>query len=153
VEIFTDGSCIGNPGPGGWAFLMKIKDAKNDQIINQKILGGGEPNTTNNQMELMAVIQSLEYLDKSLQLCSYIEITTDSMYLKNGITVWINDWKRNGWKTAKKKPVKNQDLWVRLDIAKTGKQINWIWIKGHSGHKENEMVNSIATKEAKKMCK
>ena len=133
VEIFTDGACRGNPGPGGWGVLLRYKD-------NEKQLKGAEAETTNNRMELMAAIVGLESLKRS----SRVQLTTDSTYVKNGINQWIHNWKKNGWKTAAKKPVKNVDLWQRLDKAITEHDISWAWVKGHSGHRENEIADQLA---------
>ena len=133
VEIFTDGACSGNPGPGGWGAVLRYKDT-------EKELSGGEPSTTNNRMELMAAIAALESLKRSVP----VRLTTDSTYVRDGITKWIHDWKRRGWKTAAKKPVKNQDLWQRLDAAASEHQVEWCWIKGHSGHPENERADQLA---------
>ena len=133
VEIFTDGACRGNPGPGGWAALLRSGS-------HEKMINGAEAETTNNRMELMAAIQGLEALTRS----SSVSLTTDSQYVKQGITGWINGWKRNGWKTAQKKPVKNQDLWQRLDAAINAHEVSWHWVKGHSGHEENERVDQAA---------
>ena len=135
VEIFTDGACRGNPGPGGWGVLLRVQD-------KEKTLHGGELETTNNRMELMAAIIGLESLNES---CS-VTLTTDSKYVMHGITDWIENWKKRGWKTAAKKPVKNEDLWRRLDQACDQHEINWQWVKGHSGHRENELVDALANK-------
>ncbi|MEX0922072.1 MAG: ribonuclease HI [Rhodovibrionaceae bacterium] len=133
VEVFTDGACSGNPGPGGWGALLRYGG-------REKELFGGEAKTTNNRMEMMAAIQALEALKRP----SRVEITTDSSYLRDGITKWIHGWKKNGWKTAAKKPVKNKDLWERLDRALKTHEIAWHWIKGHSGHPENERADALA---------
>ncbi len=135
VEIFTDGACRGNPGPGGWGVLLRYRG-------REKQLYGGERETTNNRMELLAVIQGLRALNRS----SKVRITTDSQYVKNGITAWIHNWKRNGWKTANKKPVKNDDLWRLLDREVGRHQVEWAWVKGHSGHPENELADRLANK-------
>ena len=135
VEIFTDGACRGNPGPGGWGALLRYGD-------NEKHLYGGELDTTNNRMELMAAISALESITRPCM----ISLTTDSVYVKNGITEWMKKWKRNGWKTANKKPVKNIDLWQRLDDAITSHEVEWHWVKGHSGHAENELADTLANK-------
>ncbi len=135
VEIFTDGACRGNPGPGGWGVLLRFQG-------KEKTLYGGETETTNNRMELMAAIIGLESLNES---CS-VTLTTDSKYVMHGITDWIENWKKRGWKTAAKKPVKNEDLWRRLDEARNQHEINWQWVKGHSGHRENELVDALANK-------
>ena len=133
VEIFTDGACRGNPGPGGWAALLRKGTA-------EKMISGAEEISTNNQMELMAAIQGLEQLKKSVR----VTLTTDSQYVRQGITQWIEGWKRNGWMTSQKKPVKNRELWQRLDAAVAEHQVEWLWVKGHSGHRENEMVDQAA---------
>ena len=133
VELFTDGACRGNPGPGGWGAVLRYNG-------NEKELFGGEPQTTNNRMELMAVISGLEALKRQ---CT-VDVVTDSQYVKNGITQWIHNWKRNGWRTANKKPVKNDDLWRRLDEAVARHQVRWHWVKGHSGHPENERADRLA---------
>ena len=133
VEIFTDGACRGNPGPGGWGVLLRFQG-------KEKTLYGGELETTNNRMELTAAIIGLESLNKPYS----VTLTTDSKYVMNGITDWIENWKKRGWKTAAKKPVKNEDLWRRLDKACSQHEINWQWVKGHSGHRENELVDALA---------
>ncbi|MEX0385625.1 ribonuclease HI [Spiribacter onubensis] len=135
VEIYTDGACRGNPGPGGWGVLMRCGDA-------EKTLHGGEHNTTNNRMELMAAIQALEALNRPCR----VELTTDSQYLRKGITEWMADWKRRGWKTAARKPVKNRDLWERLDALAQRHEIRWHWVRGHAGHDENEQVDDLANR-------
>jgi len=133
VEIFTDGACRGNPGPGGWAALLRYGDT-------EKVIKGAEADTTNNRMEMMAAIEALAALTRP----SRIALTTDSQYLRQGISDWLPRWKANGWRTAAKKPVKNQDLWERLDAVAVGHQLEWQWVKGHSGHPENELVDSAA---------
>ncbi len=133
IEIFTDGACSGNPGPGGWGVLIVIGE-------NEAELCGGEPATTNNRMEMMAVIKALEATDPKAP----VRLFTDSQYVKNGITVWINGWKKNGWKTAARKPVKNKDLWTELDVLVDGREIEWRWVKGHSGHPGNERADALA---------
>ncbi len=135
VEIFTDGACRGNPGPGGWGALLRYRD-------HQKELYGGEPHTTNNRMELMAAIRALESLNRP---CS-VRLTTDSVYVRSGITEWLPQWKKRGWKTAARKPVKNVDLWQRLDAAMQRHQVSWHWVKGHSGHAENERADQLANR-------
>ncbi len=140
VEIYTDGACKGNPGPGGWGALLRYGK-------HEKQLYGGERETTNNRMELLAVIEGL----RSLKRTSRVRITTDSQYVKNGITQWIHNWKKNGWKTAAKKPVKNADLWQRLDTEVAKHEISWHWVKGHSGHPENEMADSLANRGVEEM--
>lgn len=139
-ELFawTDGACSGNPGPGGWGVLMRAMDG--DIVVKERELSGGEADTTNNRMELMAAIAALEILTRNTKLT----ITTDSAYVKNGVTTWIHGWKRNGWKTADRKPVKNSDLWLRLDAAQTSHDVTWKWIKGHAGHAENEHADELA---------
>ena len=139
VEAFTDGACLGNPGPGGWGVLLRFGAA-------EKELSGGEAATTNNRMELMAAISALE----SLKRPTRVRLSTDSRYVMDGITKWIHGWKKNGWKTADKKPVKNADLWVRLDAAVRTHRIDWQWVKGHSGHMENDRVDEIARLAAEK---
>ncbi|WP_417589187.1 ribonuclease HI [Pararhodobacter oceanensis] len=138
VLAWTDGACSGNPGPGGWGVLMRAMDGAT--LLKERELQGGEADTTNNRMELMAAISALEALTRS----TAITITTDSAYVKNGVTGWIHGWKRNGWKTAAKKPVKNADLWQRLDAAQANHQVTWKWIKGHAGHAENERADELA---------
>ncbi len=133
VEIFTDGACRGNPGPGGWGALLRYNGVERE-------LYGYQPVSTNNQMELMAAIQALETLKRP---CDVI-LTTDSQYVRQGITEWLAGWKRKGWKTAAGKPVKNQELWQRLDTASAQHKIDWRWVKGHSGHAENERVDQLA---------
>ena len=133
VSIFTDGACSGNPGPGGWGAIL-VSGA------HEKELKGGEPHTTNNRMELMAAISALEALKRP---CA-IDLHTDSQYLRNGIMTWINGWKRNGWRTADKKPVKNIDLWQRLDAALARHAVHWHWVKGHDGDVRNERADELA---------
>ena len=133
VEIFTDGACSGNPGPGGWGVLLRWNGT-------EKELKGGEPETTNNRMELMAAIQALETLKRGVEADLY----TDSTYVQKGITEWIHAWKKRGWKTAAKKPVKNEDLWRRLDDALSRHDVRWHWVKGHAGHSENERADELA---------
>jgi ribonuclease HI len=133
VEIFSDGACRGNPGPGGWGALLRYKDT-------EKVLSGAEELTTNNRMELMAAIRALESLSRPCQ----VVLTTDSEYVLRGITEWLPGWKRRGWRTADKKPVKNEDLWRRLEEAASSHQVEWRWVRGHSGHVENERVDRLA---------
>ena len=133
VDIFTDGACRGNPGPGGWAALLRYADT-------EKMFSGAQEQTTNNRMELMAAIEGLEQLKKPMD----VVLTTDSQYVKDGITKWIDGWKKKGWITSQKKPVKNVDLWKRLDAAVANHSVEWKWVKGHSGHTENEMVDQAA---------
>ncbi|MBV7380461.1 ribonuclease HI [Maritimibacter dapengensis] len=134
----TDGACSGNPGPGGWGVLLQAKDG--DRVVKERELSGGEADTTNNRMELMAAIKALETLERP----STLTIVTDSAYVKNGVTGWIHGWKRNGWKTSNKKPVKNVELWQRLDEAARRHEVTWKWIKGHAGHAENEKADELA---------
>ena len=133
VEIFTDGACSGNPGPGGWAALLRWKD-------QEKELSGFEKDTTNNRMELMAAIMALE----SLKRPSQVRLYTDSSYVKDGIAKWLPSWQKRGWKTADNQPVKNKDLWQRLDAARAPHQVDYIWVRGHDGHAENERVDALA---------
>jgi ribonuclease HI len=137
VEAFTDGACLGNPGPGGWAALLRYKTV-------EKWVSGGEEETTNNRMELMAAIAALEALKKS----SAVRLTTDSQYVKQGIELWVQRWRQNGWRSSDRKPVKNQDLWERLSAATARHRVNWQWTRGHSGHVENERVDERARVEA-----
>ncbi|MDX5358222.1 MAG: ribonuclease HI [Rhodobacterales bacterium] len=135
---YTDGACSGNPGPGGWGVLLIAREG--ETVLKERELSGGEADTTNNRMELLAAITALETLERP----SSLTIVTDSAYVKNGVTSWIHGWKRNGWRTADKKPVKNVDLWQRLDIAQARHQVAWKWIKGHAGHEENERADALA---------
>ena len=135
---YTDGACSGNPGPGGWGVLMIARDGA--QVVKERTLNGGESHTTNNRMELLAAISALEALTRDTELT----IVTDSAYVKNGVTEWIHSWKRNGWRTAGKDPVKNVDLWQRLDAAQAKHKVVWRWIKGHAGHAENERADELA---------
>lgn len=138
LYAWTDGACSGNPGPGGWGVLMRALDGT--AILRERELQGGEAATTNNRMELMAAISALEVLTRDTK----IVIVTDSAYVKNGVTQWIHGWKRNGWKTADRKPVKNVELWQRLDAAQARHDVEWRWIKGHAGHAENERADELA---------
>ncbi|SNX72893.1 ribonuclease HI [Cereibacter ovatus] len=140
TELFayTDGACSGNPGPGGWGVLMLARDG--ETVVKERTLRGGEPLTTNNRMELLAAISALEALARAAE----ITVVTDSAYVKNGVTTWIHGWKKNGWKTADRKPVKNDDLWKRLDEAQARHKVTWRWIKGHAGHAENERADELA---------
>jgi ribonuclease HI len=133
VKAYTDGACSGNPGPGGWGVVLQFGD-------HERELKGGESDTTNNRMELTAAIEAL----KALKEPCHIALTTDSTYVKDGITKWLSNWKRNGWKTAAKKPVKNQDLWQQLEDCVTQHTVEWLWVKGHSGHPENERADTLA---------
>ena len=135
VEVFTDGACKGNPGPGGWGALLRFEG-------HQREIFGGEPDTTNNRMELTAAIEAL----KALKEPCNVSLTTDSVYVRDGVTKWINKWRRNGWRTAAKKPVKNQDLWQALDAEVARHEVVWHWVKGHSGHPENEKADELANR-------
>lgn len=135
---FTDGACSGNPGPGGWGALLQAKTG--DEVVKERELCGGEAETTNNRMELLAAIHALEALDRA----STLTVVTDSAYVKGGITEWMHGWKRKGWKTSTNKPVKNEDLWKRLDTAAARHQVTWQWVKGHAGHPENERADELA---------
>ncbi len=135
---YTDGACSGNPGPGGWGALLIARDG--DVVIKERGLSGGERDTTNNRMELLGAINALEALEKP----SRITVVTDSAYVKNGVTSWIHGWKRNGWRTANKKPVKNVELWQRLEGAAARHDVTWEWVKGHAGHPENERADELA---------
>ena len=135
TEIYTDGACRGNPGPGGWGVLMRHKG-------HEKTLYGAEAQTTNNRMELMAAIQGLESLTRPCQ----VRVTTDSKYVQQGIQEWLANWKRRGWKTAARKPVKNVDLWQALDEENSRHDVEWHWVKGHSGHRENEIADGLANR-------
>ena len=140
VEIFTDGACSGNPGPGGWGAILRIGQKERE-------LSGGEAATTNNRMELMGVISGLEALKRP---CT-VTINTDSKYVLDGASKWIHGWKKNGWRTADKKPVKNVELWQRLDAAQKAHKLKWVWVKGHSGHVENERADELARVEVEKL--
>lgn len=137
VEIFTDGSCLGNPGPGGYGVVMRYKQV-------EKTLAKGYRLTTNNRMEMMAAVVAL----KTLKEPCHVSLTTDSQYVRQGITQWIHNWKKRGWKTADKKPVKNADLWQALDTETARHQVEWHWVKGHAGHRENEMCDELARSAA-----
>jgi ribonuclease HI len=140
VELFTDGACLGNPGPGGWAALLRFNGT-------EKELSGGEAATTNNRMELRAVIEGLNALTRPCR----VRVTTDSQYVQKGITEWIGGWKKRNWRTADKKPVKNVDLWQALDAARARHEVSWHWVRGHDGHAENERVDALARAEAEKL--
>ena len=133
VDIYTDGACRGNPGPGGWAAILKYGD-------KETLISGAQEETTNNRMELQAAVSALQKLKRPCKVC----ITTDSRYLMDGIRHWLPNWKQNGWKTSAKKPVKNDDLWRQLDDLVEGHSVEWKWVKGHSGHTENERVDQLA---------
>ena len=134
VHVYTDGACRGNPGAGGWGALLVYE-------ADEQTISGAEPHTTNNRMELMAAIMALKTLPKDM----HVVLTTDSQYVRNGITQWIKNWKRRGWKTAQGKPVKNIDLWQQLDNEILRHEVHWHWVRGHSGHRENEMADKLAT--------
>ena len=142
VEIFTDGACKGNPGPGGWAAIVRSG-------VREKEISGGEPLTTNNRMELLAAIRGLEALKRPCRVALY----TDSIYVRDGITRWIHGWQRNGWKTADRKPVKNEELWRELVDAAAPHRVEWHWVKGHAGHPENERADQLACAEANRSAK
>ena len=137
VEIFTDGACSPNPGPGGWGAILRYGR-------HEREIYGGDPDTTNNRMEIMAAIQGLESLTRP----STVHVYTDSVYLRRGVTEWLSRWKVNGWQTRDKKPVKNADLWTRLDSATQGHELEWFWVKGHAGHPENERADELACRGA-----
>ncbi|MFQ5566852.1 MAG: ribonuclease HI [Paracoccaceae bacterium] len=143
LYAYTDGACSGNPGPGGWGVVLEARDGA--AVVKSRELSGAEPQTTNNRMEMMAAIAALETLERP----SAITVVTDSTYLRDGITGWIHAWKANGWKTAAKKPVKNADLWQRLDAAAARHRVTWEWIKGHAGHAQNERADALARAEIK----
>lgn len=142
VEIYTDGACRGNPGPGGWGALMRYKG-------KEKTLKGSAPETTNNRMEMMAVISALEALTRDCE----VDVTTDSQYVRKGITEWMVNWKKRGWRTANKQPVKNEDLWRKLDELNQQHRVKWHWVKGHSGHPENEKADQLANEAIDEMLK
>ena len=138
VNIYTDGACSGNPGPGGWGAILVAK--KNEQVVSEKEIYGGEQNTTNNRMELMAAINGLSALNKS----SNVTIITDSKYLKDGMTKWLSQWTTNNWRNSKKKEIKNMDLWKQIYSLSHMHQISWMWVKGHNNHKQNEKADYLA---------
>jgi ribonuclease HI len=140
IEVFTDGACSGNPGPGGWGAILRWRGVERE-------LSGGEPLTTNNRMELMAAIQAIEALKRGAR----VRLITDSTYVRDGITKWITKWKANGWRTAGKTPVKNEDLWRRLDAALAGHRVDWVWVRGHTGHPENERADVLAREAIKRL--
>lgn len=140
IELFTDGACLGNPGPGGWAAILRYQ-------TQTKELVGSDPDTTNNRMELQAAVEGLKALREPCE----VALTTDSQYVKNGITTWIHGWKRNGWRTADKKPVKNQDLWEALDEQVSRHRVTWHWTKGHADHPENNRCDELATTAARQI--
>ncbi len=138
LYAYTDGACSGNPGPGGWGAILIARDG--DQVLKERELSGGEARTTNNRMEMTAAIAALEALERPATLT----VVTDSAYLRDGVTKWIFGWRRNGWKTSDNKPVKNEDLWRRLDAAQARHRVTWDWVKGHAGHPENERADALA---------
>jgi ribonuclease HI len=138
VQLITDGACLGNPGPGGWACILRFGEKKKEMF-------GSEPHTTNNRMEITAAIEGLKVLREPCE----VEVVTDSEYLKNGITTWIKGWKRNGWKTAARKPVVNQDLWMILDELAAQHELKWTWTKGHADHEDNNRCDELATQAAR----
>ena len=138
LYVYTDGACSRNPGPGGWGAIMIAKEG--DTVVKERELKGGQAMTTNNQMEMMAAISALEALDRP----TVVTVVTDSSYVKDGITSWIHGWKKRGWVNAAKKPVKNVELWKRLDIAQARHKVTWKWVKGHAGHPENERADELA---------
>ena len=138
LYAYTDGACSGNPGPGGWGALLIARDG--DKVLKERELCGGEADTTNNRMELLAAIHVLETLERP----SKLTVITDSAYVKNGVTSWMHGWKRNGWRTSNKKPVKNVELWQRIDEAQARHDVTWEWVKGHAGHPENERADELA---------
>lgn len=140
IEIYTDGSCLGNPGPGGWGAILKFNDS-------EKVIHGAEKDTTNNRMELKAALEAI----KSVKEPCEIDLYTDSNYLRQGITEWMQNWKKNGWKTASRKPVKNVDLWQAIDDVIQSHKIDWHWVKAHNGHTENERVDKIAREAIKEL--
>ncbi|GHD29651.1 ribonuclease HI [Parahalioglobus pacificus] len=140
VEVFTDGACKGNPGPGGWGALLRFQGKERE-------IYGAEPETTNNRMELLAAIEGLRALREPCK----VALTTDSVYVKNGITQWLPNWKKRGWKTASKQPVKNADLWRALDEQNQRHEVDWHWVKGHSGHRENEIADQLANRGIEEM--
>lgn len=138
ITAYTDGACSGNPGPGGWGAILVARNG--DAVVKERELSGGEADTTNNRMELMAAISALEALGRGTTLT----VVTDSAYVRDGVMRWIHGWKRNGWRTADRKPVKNEDLWRRLDDAAARHDVTWEWVKGHAGHPENERADVLA---------
>ena len=138
IQLITDGACLGNPGPGGWAYILRYNHHRREMF-------GSSPQTTNNRMELTAAIEGLRAIKESCK----VEVVTDSQYVKNGITTWIQGWKRNGWKTSAKKPVVNQDLWVELDELVANHKIRWTWTKGHADHEDNNRCDELATRAAR----
>ena len=144
IYVYTDGGCSGNPGPGGWAYVMILKTFQGDTIAAEGY--GAEPDTTNNRMEILAVISALKALKEKPELPRQLTLYTDSQYVQKGITEWIHAWKRNSWRTSDKKPVKNQDLWLELDALAAEFPISWVWVKGHAGNKYNERCDFLTQK-------
>ena len=144
ITAYTDGACSGNPGPGGWGVVLRAKSHK--ELIKEKLLSGGAGETTNNRMELTAAIEAL----KALKIPTQITIYTDSTYVRDGLTKWIAKWKKNGWKSSNKKPIKNEDLWKTLELENRKHRVNWEWVKGHNGHEGNELADKLATDEVNK---
>jgi len=144
THVYTDGGCSGNPGPGGWAFVVVLKTFQGDTVVAEE--WGGEPETTNNRMELLAVISALKTLKTKTELPRQLTVYTDSQYVQKGISEWILTWKRNSWRTSDKKPVKNQDLWRELDALAAEFPISWEWVKGHAGNKFNERCDELTRK-------
>jgi len=140
VDIFTDGACSGNPGPGGWGAVLRVSETSGGNAGHEKEMCGGEPDTTNNRMELMAVIQALKALKRPVR----VRLHTDSQYVQKGISEWIHGWKKNGWRTSNKQPVKNADLWRTLDEEAKRHKVEWLWVRGHDGHAENERADALA---------
>ncbi|MEO0911441.1 MAG: ribonuclease HI [Pseudomonadota bacterium] len=138
LVAYTDGACSGNPGPGGWGVVLRAMDG--ERVVKERELNGGAADTTNNRMELQAAIAALEALERPATL----RVVTDSVYVRDGVTKWLHGWKRNGWKTSAKKPVKNEDLWRALDTAQARHSVTWEWVKGHAGHPENERADELA---------
>lgn len=155
IKLYTDGACSQNPGPGGWAFVMILKDLYGTQDEKELLRGsGGEKMTTNNRMELMAVIQALTAYQKKIlpEYAGYpLTLHTDSQYVQQGISSWIKKWKLNGWKTTSREPVKNQDLWQQLDALAAQLSLEWMWVKGHAGNRYNELCDSLAVEASKRM--
>ena len=144
THIYTDGGCSGNPGPGGWAYVIVIKTFQGDSVVGEG--WGGEPETTNNRMEILAVISALKAVKAKTGLPRQITIHTDSQYVQKGITEWIHIWKKNSWRTSDKKPVKNKDLWLELDALASEFPVSWVWVKGHAGNRYNEYCDSLTQK-------
>ena len=144
IHVYTDGGCSGNPGPGGWAYVMVLKTFQGDSVVAEEY--GAELNTTNNRMEILAVISALKALKQKPELPRQLTLYTDSQYVQKGITEWIRNWKRNSWRTSDKKPVKNQDLWLELDVLAAEFSITWTWVRGHAGNEYNERCDALVQK-------